>query len=145
MASIPQDIIDTILSKMKSLASTETVVGEPVKIGEVTAIPIIKISVGFAAGGGEGGGDEEHKSAGFGSGAGGGGGATVTPVGFIVWDGKEVKFIGMGKGKIETLIDTLPDVLRKFGIFRKNEDSKGGKGGKGDKRHSHEHTDEETE
>ena len=121
MSHNPQDILDTILDRLKTLASTETVVGDPVKVGDVTILPMIKITVGFAAGGGEGGVEDKH---GHGTGGGGGGGASVSPVGFITYDGKQIKFVSVSKGKIDTLIDTVPEVLRKLGIVRKDDKAK---------------------
>ena len=123
MSNQTKDILETILDKLRNLASTETVIGDPVEIGNMTILPVIKISVGFAAGGGEGS-MEETKNA-KGTGGGGGGGASVNPVGFIVIDGDDVKFIGIGKGKIEMLFETVPEVLRKLGITSKGEKKSG--------------------
>ena len=133
MSVYTKDILETILEKLRSLASTETVVGHPVQVGEITILPVIKISVGFAAGGGEGTGEEGKGLKGTGSG--GGGGASVNPVGFIVLDGKEVRFVGIGKGKIEALFETIPELLHKLGIKRKDDSGK----------HHHEHGGEKSE
>jgi len=116
MGHNPQELLDTILGRLRSLASTETVIGEPVKIGKLTLLPVIKLSVGFVAGGGEGSGGKEKSTSGSGVGGGGGGGATVSPIGFISWDGENVKFISVGKGKIESLVQTVPEVLKKLGV-----------------------------
>lgn len=113
MSNNAQEILDTILSRLKSLATTETVVGAPVEVGGVTVLPVVKVSVGFAAGAGEGSGGDA-KGAGKGVGGGGGGGASVTPVGFITFDGAEVKFIPVGRGKLDSLLDSVPDIIRKF-------------------------------
>ena len=124
MAHNPQDLLDTILNRLKSLASTETIIGEPVKVDNLTLLPVIKLSVGFVAGGGEGSAGKEKSTPANGVGGGGGGGASVNPVGFICWDGENVKFISVGKGKIETLVESIPDVLKKFGISMPNLSSK---------------------
>ena len=135
MSHNPQDILDTILDRLKTLASTETVVGDPVKVGDVTILPMIKISIGFAAGGGEG---EIKDKNGHGMGGGGGGGASVSPVGFITYDGKQVKFVSVSKGKIDTLIDTVPEVLRKLGIIRKGDGAERECDNGGEKEHAEE-------
>ena len=132
MSHNAQDILDTILSRLRTLASTETVVGEPLTVGEVTLLPVIKITVGFAAGGGEGSSGDRKTGQGFGGG--GGGGATVTPLGFIAWDGQQVRFIGIGKGRIETLVETVPELLRKLGITKKGEPAGEGKKRRGKSR-----------
>ncbi len=118
MANNAQEILDTILSRLKTLASTETVVGQPVTAGELTLLPVVKVSIGFAAGAGEGmGGDAKGtgKSAG-GSGGGGGGGASITPMGFIVLDGSDIRFVSTGKGTLDSILESVPGILSKFGI-----------------------------
>ncbi len=129
MSNKAQDILETILEKLRSLASTETVIGEPVELGDVTLMPVIKMSIGFGAGGGEG--TLVEDKSGKGSGGGGGGGAQVTPIGFLIWDGDEVRFISVGKGKVESLIETVPELMTKFGIkFKGGKKSKGESEGK---------------
>jgi uncharacterized spore protein YtfJ len=78
------DIIKTALDQMQYIAKTETVVGEPIVAGEVTLIPVSRISMGFAAGGA----GKDGKAA---DGAGTGGGINVTPVAFIVVTGEKVQ------------------------------------------------------
>jgi len=128
MANKAEAIIDTILEKLHNFARTETVIGSPVEIGNTTILPVIKVSIGFGAGGGEGtidDGKENKTPSGGGGGGAGGGGVSILPVGFIVVDDKGVRFLGMGKGKYEALFETVPDLLAKFGIIRK--DGKGAK------------------
>ncbi len=50
--SVLNEIIDTSLQKIKELAHTETIVGDPISLpGGVTILPVSKISMGFASGG----------------------------------------------------------------------------------------------
>jgi len=133
MSNTAQDILDTILEKLHNMARTETVIGDPVEVSGTTILPVIKVSIGFGAGGGEGGKDDSKSGKGIGGG--GGGGASISPIGFIVVDDQGPRFLGMGKGKFESLFEAVPDLLRKFGITRKEGKDKGGKGrssGKGD-------------
>ena len=120
MAHNAQDILDTILSRLKALAATDTVIGEPVKLDGVTILPVIKVSFGFAAGGGEGGSGGEKAATGMGGG--GGGGALITPVGFIIHESDAVRFVSISKGGIETLVESIPEILKKFGIGGKKGD-----------------------
>jgi uncharacterized spore protein YtfJ len=114
-----QDILGTILERLKGIANSETVVGDPVTVGDITLLPVVKISVGFAAGAGEGTGGDEKQIKGTGGGGGGGGGASVTPVGFICYDGSDVKFIPVGKGTFDSIIDSVPELIKKFGLGKK--------------------------
>ncbi len=116
MSNTTQEILDTILERMRALATTETVVGEPVTVDNITLLPVIKLSVGFAAGGGEGKGDANKDKSGSGNASAGGGGASINPVGFIAWDGENIKFVGVGKGKMDAFFETLPEMLKKVGI-----------------------------
>jgi uncharacterized spore protein YtfJ len=123
MSNNAQEILDTIITKLKTLASTETVVGAPVSLGAVSVLPVVKLTVGFAAGGGEG--SADSGKGGKGVGGAGGGGAVVTPIGFIVWDGEKVQFIGLGKGAIETLVESVPELLAKLGLTKKDKKTAG--------------------
>ncbi len=122
MSHNPRDIIDTILDRLHSLVNTETVVGDPVELGDVTILPVIKVSIGFAAGGGEGTREDsknEHAKEG-GGGGGGGGGASISPIGFITYDGQKVRFIGVSKGKIDSLVESVPELIKKFSKGKKD-------------------------
>ncbi len=133
MSHNPTDILDIILQRLHTLATTETVVGKPVTIGELTLLPVIKMSVGFVGGGFEGKGEREKAPGMNGMAGGGGGGANITPIGFISWDGDKVRFIGVGKGKIETLVEAVPEILKKVGINLSRFGSKGKDKGDGEK------------
>lgn len=125
MSNNAQEIIDTMLGRLKNLASTETVIGDPVKIGDITVLPVIKVSVGFAAGGAEGG-NRDKSSGGTGSGSGGGGGASVTPVGFITYDGTEIKFLSIGKGTFDSILESVPELLKKLSSMRSKKEKASG-------------------
>jgi len=95
-----QNFIDTLLDKMKTTIKSEAVIGEPITVGEVTLLPISKVSFGFGAGG-----EDLEKNNGFGGGS--GGGATITPIGFIVVRGADVSLLPVHEK--ETLFDKLID------------------------------------
>ena len=115
------EVIKTALDHIQYIAKTETVIGEPVKAGEVTLIPVSKVSVGFAAGGGGKNGE--------GDGAGTGGGINVTPVAFIsICGGKvEVHSLEDTEPTLEKLLLTLaPDVIQKLSKYlKKKSENKG--------------------
>ena len=41
---------ETMFNKMENFVSTKTVVGEPLKIGDITLIPIVDVTFGLGAG-----------------------------------------------------------------------------------------------
>ena len=63
-----------LLEKLKGIAQTDTVVGQPIVADGVTLIPVSRVSVGFGLGG----------VGGKGEAAGSGGGLTVEPIAFPV-------------------------------------------------------------
>ena len=88
--------IDAALSRIGSVADVNTVVGEPLAVGDgVTIIPFSKVSVGFASGGvdfdgkNKKEGDDPHFAGGNGA------GVSVVPLGFLVIDGTEVRLLDL--------------------------------------------------
>jgi len=100
------DVIKTSLENMYRIAKTETVVGEPIVAGDVTLIPVSRVSIGFAAGGA---GKEEK----LGAGAGSGGGVSVTPVAFLVVTGDKVQVqpIEPSDPVMSKIMSLAPDVI----------------------------------
>ncbi|MFP4164223.1 MAG: GerW family sporulation protein [Chitinispirillaceae bacterium] len=111
------DVIKTALDHIQYIAKTETVVGEPIKAGETTLIPVSKVSVGFAAGGG---GKDESS----GSGAGTGGGINVTPIAFISIspEGVNVHSLNPAEPSFSQLLSLAPDLYKKISKYIKKKD-----------------------
>ena len=52
MTSSVETLIERVLGELHRIVQTETVIGTPVQAGDLTIIPVSKISFGFGAGGG---------------------------------------------------------------------------------------------
>ncbi len=93
----------TILEKLKSIAQTETIVGNPIVLEGVTLIPVSKVSVGFGFG--------AHSSKS--ESAGSGGGLTVEPIAFIVVRDGDAKIVSLTRDKdiFGKAMDLVPEVL----------------------------------
>ncbi len=104
------DILKGVVGELREIARSETIIGEPVTVGNRTVIPVVKISVGFGAGGGQG---EDEKSRG-GFGGGGGGGTKIEPAAFIIMDDKGVSLLPVTKGKWDQIIDAIPGIAQKI-------------------------------
>ncbi|MBU8934714.1 MAG: sporulation protein [candidate division Zixibacteria bacterium] len=117
------EILKGVVGELREIAKSETVIGQPVTVGDKTVIPIVKISVGFGAGGGQG--EDDKARAGFGGG--GGGGAKIEPAAFIIMDDDGVKLIPVGKGKWDTIIDAIPGIAKKLGKMKDSLTSDKGK------------------
>ena len=110
MASYVEGLIERVLGELHRIVQTETVVGEPVTVGEMTLIPVSKISFGFGAGGGQ-----EGKGQ-----SGTGGGATVEPIAFVVIDGKgKVQILPLHEKEagLGQLVELMPEVFTKVKKF----------------------------
>jgi uncharacterized spore protein YtfJ len=113
-------LVSSIMSELKHIATTETIIGEPVKLGDRMMVPVSKVTVGFGVGGGEG--QAPEKGGGFGGG--GGGGVRVEPVGFIVMDTDKISFLPTKAGKFEGLIEAVPGLIEKVQDFAKKRKDK---------------------
>lgn len=114
MANNVVDILKGVVGELREIAKSETVIGEAVKVGNTTVIPVVKISVGFGAGGGQG----EHNKAGTAFGGGGGGGVRIEPAGFIIIEDSGVRFLATGKGKWDSIIEAVPGIARKVSEWK---------------------------
>ena len=114
-------LVKTVLSELKQITQTETVVGEPIKAGGVTVIPVSKVSIGFGIGGGKVG----EKS---GEGEGTGGGVMIEPIAFIVIheNKAELLYIRKENAGLGQVIDLIPEVIQKIKDYQETK-TKGSK------------------
>ncbi|RXA21361.1 sporulation protein [Methanosarcina sp. MSH10X1] len=102
-----EDTIKEIAGELERIATTKTVVGEPITAAGKTIIPISRISMGFGAGGGE-----SKKNTDSGYGGGGGAGAKIEPVAFIMLSEEEARIFRVSeRGDTGSLISSIPDLL----------------------------------
>ncbi len=103
------EILKNIVGELKEMARSQTIVGEAITVGNKTVIPLVKVTVGFGAGGGQ-----RSKESAEDFGGGGGGGAQVEPAAFIIIDGDKVSFLSSKAGKLDNLIEAVPALIGKF-------------------------------
>jgi uncharacterized spore protein YtfJ len=114
------DVIKAAMDQIQVIAKTETVIGEPIIAGNVTLIPVSKISIGFAAGGA----GNDQKA---GSGAGTGGGVNITPVAFIAIVDDKVQVYPVSKSDpgLGKILSLAPEIIKKVSKFmNKDKDDK---------------------
>lgn len=125
-------IIETSLSKIKSVADSNTVIGEPIHLNDsVVVLPFSKVSVGFAAGGSDYFGKKPETADKPQFAGGNGAGVSVTPLGFIIVNGNDVQVIDLkapvaaaekagdnpvskALEGIDALIDKVPELISKI-------------------------------
>lgn len=121
------DLMGKTMERLRSMVDTNTVVGEPIQAGEVTIVPVSMVSVGFASGGSDFPGKnqkpEQENSFGGGSGA----GLKITPMGFLIVRGENVKLLPVMPppgGAIDRAVDMVPDLVDKVTSFVEKQQEK---------------------
>ena len=114
--NLPNMLQDTI-AKIREMVDVNNVIGEPIVVGDVTIVPVSKVSVGFG-----GGGSDYVKNVGtnepFGGGI--GGGVKVTPICFLVVKDGNVRMMPVAAPANTTadrIVEMVPDTLEKLAAF----------------------------
>ena len=105
--------LEALLGKLEDFASSKTVVGDAIHIGDVILLPLVDVTVGVGAGGGEN------------KGGGGGLGAKITPSAVIAIVNGNIQLVNIkNQDAVSKLIDMAPGIAAKlnFGSFG-NKDS----------------------
>lgn len=112
-----KESFDSLFTNLEKFIKTETVVGEPIVVGEVTLVPIISVMFGCGTGGGTG---SDNKGM-TGNGSGGGGGARISPNAILVIKKDEVTMLPVkGKNNLDNLINMVPDIVSKINLKKEN-------------------------
>ena len=114
------ELMSVAADKLRALADSNTVVGEPIQAGDVTLIPVSRLSFGIASGGTEF--STKKQAPGEDNAFGGGSGASgkVDPVAFLIVRGDSVKLLPVLPPPATTLdrvIETVPEVEDKITEF----------------------------
>ena len=113
-------IMNVTLDNLKAMVDADTIIGTPIKLGDVTLLPVSKISFGVATGGS----DFPSKTRNDMFGGGGGAGVTISPVAFISISGDSVKMMPIYNdlGTVDKAVNMAPELLDKIkGLFSKND------------------------
>ncbi len=124
------DMMATTIQKVRELVDANTIIGEAIVAGDVTLIPISKLSMGFGTGGSEYATKNQAPERENAFGGGGGAGLKITPVAFLVVSGDNVKILNMNAPADNTLdrvVELVPDLVEKmtslFGKKQKDSDA----------------------
>lgn len=109
-------IMDNAFTRMKGLVSADTVIGTAVTtVGGASIIPISRVTMGFVTGGGEYSDTSRESYDEYPFAGGSGAGVSVSPVGFLVSDGKSVKLVSVDdKNAYEKLLNLVPEIISAF-------------------------------
>ncbi len=123
--NIVKENLEVLFQKLEKFLKTETVVGQPIVIGETTLVPIVSISFGCATGAGGGTGNDPKTGTGSGSGSGLGSAAKITPAAVLVIKNNEVTLLPIkDRWGLENLIDKVPDIMEKVDQMQKKQEEK---------------------
>jgi len=112
--------IDVLFERFESFIKNQTIIGQEIKVGDVTIIPMANISFGLGTGGGTGSTDGN-------TGDGGGSGmfAKATPAALLVIQDGQVNLIPIRKGSsFDSLLESVPALVEKLSAQSKKEDKK---------------------
>ena len=103
-------IMDSAFGKMRTLTDADIIVGNPIIMPDgTTVVPISKISIGIVTGGGE---YIQKQQSEYPFAGASGAGMSVSPVCFLVSDGKSVRMLNVGsKSMFDKVVETVPDVV----------------------------------
>ena len=122
MAEHPiEGLMNSAMQKLRELVDVNTIIGDPITTPDgILIIPISRVAFGFGSGGSDW--PTQNPKQTFGGGS--GGGVAVTPIGFLIVSGGEVKLLQLAaQGNTgDRLINMVPDLVDKVAsLFSKEE------------------------
>lgn len=110
------DMLTSSMGKLRDMIDVNTVIGSPIAAGDVTIIPVTKVSIGYAAGGSDYATKNYPPNRDNAFGGGTGGSIKVTPVAFLIVRGENVRMLPVAEPastSMDRLIEQLPDLIDK--------------------------------
>lgn len=106
-----KSLMDVTMEKLRAMVDADVITGTPIEVGNITLIPVSRVSFGLATGGSE----FPSKTQGQLFGGGGGAGVTVVPIAFMVISGDNVKMMPVYNevSSIEKAITMAPELIEK--------------------------------
>lgn len=117
------DLMGVTMDKIRELASSNTIIGDPITTPEGTTIlPVSKVTFGVASGGSDFAGKTDKDLFGGGSGA----GVTVAPVAFLVVQNGNVRTIQLSaeNNAVERAVSMIPELVDKLSDLLKKQPQK---------------------
>ena len=122
------DLMSATMEKIRTMVDVNTIVGQPILAGEVTNIPVSKVSFGFASGGSDFATKNQKPDADNSFGGGSGAGVNINPIAFLVVRGDTVKLLPVAPppdGAVDRVVDMVPELVDKVtGFIEKQQEKK---------------------
>ncbi len=101
---------DAMFNRMERFVSSKTVVGEPIRIGDITIIPLVDVAFGMGAGQ-----NSSVEKVRKGGSAGGGMGAKITPTALMIIQDGSVQIMNVSnQTAIDKIVNMVPGVMNKL-------------------------------
>lgn len=111
-----KDSLKDMLSQMEAFVSSKTVIGDPIKLDDMTILPLVDVSLGLGAS------SREKEKAGS---VGGGIGAKMSPSAVLVVKDGKVRLVSLkNQDNISKALDLLPDLIDRFTGKNAEDDAK---------------------
>ncbi len=105
-----KEILDTLFQGMDGFVNSKTVVGEPVKVGDATLIPLVEVSCGMGAGGYAK--PDTSKTTDGGAGA---LSSKITPTAILILQNGNSKLINIkNQDAMTKILDMIPEAIDKI-------------------------------
>lgn len=109
------EVMQTAFNSIRSLVDVDVVVGKAIYANELMILPLTKVAMGFVSGGGEYYSDfkDIKKEMQYPFSGGSGTGLSISPIGFLVVDGKNTELIKIEqKSAFDKLVEAVPEVAK---------------------------------
>ena len=102
-----KDTVETLIGGMESFMSSKTVVGEAIKVGDTTILPLMDVAFGVGA--------SANQSTKNGPNSGGGVGGRMSPSAVLVISNGTTKMVSVkNQDGLTKILDMVPDMVNKF-------------------------------
>ena len=121
------ELMTTTMEKLREMVDANTIVGKPIQAGNVTIIPISRLTVGFASGGSDFTTKNQKPEADNAFGGGSGAGMNLAPVAFLIVKGDTVKLMPVAPPAattVDRVVEMVPEVVDKVTDFIEKQQAK---------------------
>ena len=117
------------MEKIRTMVDANTIIGTPIQTGDVTLIPVSRLSFGIASGGSDFTTKNQKPEADNSFGGGSGASAKLEPVAFLIIRGESVKLLPVAPPPattVDRVIEAVPEVVDKVTEFWEKQQEKKG-------------------
>ena len=118
------DLMGTAMEKIHTMVDANTIIGTPIQTGDVTLIPVSRLSFGIASGGSDFTTKNQKPEADNSFGGGSGAGVNISPVAFLIVKGDTVKLLPVAPpagNTVDRVVELVPEMFDKVtGYMEKN-------------------------